>query len=860
MPHNNNVYSVLKSRRKGRHANKTKLGYTNLEDRELLAADVFATGTITLNPLTSVLNIQGTDDVDDQVFISTQTENEVRVQFNGDFCIFARADVEAIRFTGFGGNDIFNNGLSEITATAIGGEGNDRLIGGSDNDRLVGDAGDDLIIGNQGDDVILGGDGEDTLQGSSGNDRLTGGAGIDSLRGSSGNDVLRGDGGDDFLSGDAGNDTLIGGLGNDRLQGLLGNDTAIGGGGDDTIDGGDGNDRLFGGNGVDTISGQAGMDQINGNADGDFISGGSENDTIQGASGDDTITGNGGNDTLLGSTGDDVLFGNDGNDFILGGDGEDTIQGNTGNDTIGGNAGNDSITGNAGEDLIFGGDGNDRIFGGSQDDALFGQAGADMILGGAGSDRVAGNEGNDYLSGEFGNDLVLGNEGNDRLFGGIGDDELRGGDGNDGLFGGTGRNNRLFGDGGADRFISTGNERIFDLGSRDAEVIFRNGTSDWTDTEITVIDNGLHRMQLRIGNNQLAFDPVVADPIVFLKESTIPSNSPSLALTTLEENITPTINLETGDVVNITTLERQYVFADWNEGDAAANELRSIEVPRAIAIAWASTDAIETVVPNSNQLFNRFVQLSEWRTTRNGDFFRVSEDGQFFYRRDASFADDTGRINPTQDWASAWELFFSPEIENPETPVDPEDTFTPENPFEILLGEPATLITGDSVAFNSFLQSGTQQPLNNFGFTLEQTSTVNIFTGDLTNGAQDTIFDAQAFVFALNDDGSLGFVAATDDDAGDGLDFIINLSLPAGNYVLVVGDFPLDQTEARSGIGDGSFGGPFLVTFEGTDGVVQLPFGPLTNVPPTPQEPGIDTGVVAKLSVLDQLFSALENF
>ena len=866
MSHNNNVYSIFKSHRKGRQSNKTKLGYSNLEDRKLLAGDLLATGSMTLNPETLVLNIQGTDDVDDQVFISTQTENEVRVQFNGDFCIFDRADVESIRFTGFGGNDIFNNGLSEITATAIGGEGNDRLIGGSNNDRLVGDAGDDLIIGNQGDDVILGGDGEDILQGSSGNDSLAGGTGNDSIRGSFGNDTLRGDGGDDFIAGDAGNDFLIGGLGNDRLLGALGNDTAIGGDGDDSIDGGEGNDGLFGGNGADTIAGQAGLDRINGNADDDIISGGSGNDTIQGATGNDTINGNDGNDTLLGSTGDDLLFGNNGDDFILGGAGEDTIQGNTGDDTINGAAGNDIINGNAGEDVVFGGDGNDRIFGGNQNDALFGQAGSDTILGGAGSDRVAGNEGNDFLSGDFGNDLVLGNEGNDRLFGGVGDDELRGGDGNDGLFGGTGRNNRLFGDGGADRFLSTGNEQIFDQGVRDVEVVFRNGTSDWTDAEIVAIDNGLHRMQLRIGNNQLAIDPIVADPIVFLKQQTVPSGAASLALTSLEEIITPTINLETGDVVNTTSLERQYIFGDWNENDAAANELRSLEVPRAISIAWASTDAIETVVPNSNQIFNRFMQLSQWRTTRNGDFFRLSEDGNFFYRQDASFADDTGRINPTQDWASAWELFFTPEVqEAPETPEDPVDTFVPDNPFEILLGEPATLITGDSVVISSFLQGGVQQPLTNFGFTLENDTLVDIFTGDPTNDMQDTNFDPEVFIFTLNDDGTLGTFVANSDDSLDGLEIRVTQNLPAGDYVLVLGAFPLDETEARSGIGDNGFGGffgsggPFNITFTNTDGVVQLPFGPL-NAAPAPQEPGIDSGVVAKLDVIDTLFSALENF
>ena len=878
MFYNTNVYSVFKSRRKSRQSSATKLSYSDLEARKLLAVDAFATGSVTLDPTTSVLSIQGTNDVDDQLFISTQVEDEVRVSFNGDFGIFARSAIASIRFTGLGGDDVLNSGLSDISIVAIGGEGNDRLIGSTNVDRLVGSDGDDLLIGNQGADVLVGNDGADTLQGSGGNDVLNGGTGVDSIRGGIGNDTLRGDFGDDFLSGDEGDDLLVGGSGDDQLQGADGDDTIIGSAGDDTIIGGEGNDRLFGNNGVDTIFGQAGNDTINGNADDDVLSGGIGEDLVNGSIGNDSIAGDAGDDTLIGAAGNDTILGNAGDDFIVGGDGEDTIQGNAGADLIGGQAGDDDINGGSGEDTVFGGDGNDRILGGSQNDNLFGQAGSDTILGDAGFDRVAGNEGSDFLSGGFGNDLVLGNAGNDRLFGDQGVDELRGGDGNDGLFGGIGQNNVLIGDGGADRYITTGNEEILDAGFRDVEVIFRNGSSDWTNAEITAIDTGLHRLSLRTGNNRLSIDPIVSDPIVFLKEATIPANSPSLALTTLEETITPTINFDTGDVVNATTLERQYVFAEWNENDIAATNLRTLEVPRAIAISWASTDAIETVLPDSNQIFNRFMNLSFWQTTDGGDFFRASEDGQFFYREDASFADDTGRINPTQDWAAAWELFFAPVVEVetpdvPEVPEDPEDpgTFVPSTPLEVLVGEPVEFITGDSIPITSFLNSGFTQALNNFGFTLDAPGNVNIFTGTPGNGIQDTFFDTQIFLFGLNDDGTLGAQFATDDDAGEGFDSIININLPAGDYVLVLGDFPLDQFEARSGFGNGSLGGTFDITFEGTDGVVQLPNGPLNPgdgpgfpnplVPIAPPEnPGPDTGLIAKLSILDTLFSGLENF
>lgn len=630
MSNNFAKYSIFNRRSKGspnhRQCRTTGLRYATLEDRKLLAIGAIASDAITFNPNTSVLRIQGADDVADVVFVSTAVENEVRVTVNGEFSSFDRSEISQIRFVGLGGDDIFNGTLSDVDAVVLGGQGNDRILGGGGVDRLVGGFGDDTILGGNAGDTLLGG------------------------------------GGVDFIDGGQGDDQLIGGTENDTLLGGFGEDTLIGGDGEDRLEGNDGDDGLFGGDDDDVIFGQIGNDRINGNAGDDFINGGANNDVIQGGGGDDRIVGGAGADRIFGLNGNDEIFGNGGDDVLFGGLGDDTIIGGGGNDTIVGAAGVDSLVGNGGSDLIFGGDGDDDIVGGAGNDFLFGQQGADTISGDTGNDRVVGNEGDDFLTGGFDNDVILGGDGDDRLFGGSGIDDLRGGAGADGLFGGLGGVDRLAGDEGSDRLLITGSETVIDAQSEDAQVVFRNGTSRWTTQEIIAIDEGLQRLQSRIGNNRLAIDPLFDTPIVFVKESTLPPGD-SLAQTNTVEVVTSVFDAQTGLFEETVSFERQYVFADWDDSDAAQNELRSLEVPRAIAIAWASTEAIAAVLPEFAEVFNRFTAVSSWQDGPGGDFFRISEDGSSFYREDALFADETGRINATQDWASAWQLEFTPGAE-----------------------------------------------------------------------------------------------------------------------------------------------------------------------------------------------------
>ena len=198
-----------------------------------------------------------------------------------------------------------------VSATLLGGSGDDVLFGGAGDDRL--DGGDLGTLGTSGRDgrarfgrnYLFGRGGDDTLRSGFGSDLLSGGTGSDTIDYSGrGSDPVRvGLGGlfDDGLPGENDNarsdvETLIGTDGPDDLRtvgsssvrfvALAGNDTVRGGIGADTIIGGEGRDSLFG------------------NEGGDFFDAlDDERDSVSGGQGDD----DGRFDTI-----DVVTFGNDG--------------------------------------------------------------------------------------------------------------------------------------------------------------------------------------------------------------------------------------------------------------------------------------------------------------------------------------------------------------------------------------------------------------------------------------------------------------------------------------------------------------------------------------------------------------------
>ena len=143
------------------------------------------------------------------------------------------------------------------------------------------------------------------------------------------------------------------------------------------------------------------------------------------------------------------------------------------------------------------------------------------------------------------------------------------------------------------------------------------------------------------------------------------------------------------------------------------------------------------------------------------------------------------------------------------------------------IGDASQVLTDGIVTIDSTLNTGSTQQLRNFGFVLDTASDIAVFTGSGNRPGGESAFDTQLFVFELNSDGTLGATVGTDDDSGGGLDSFINLSLSAGQYVAVAGEFELTEAEARAGVSDAGQGGPFQISFTGVDGAVELPAGNL---------------------------------
>lgn len=688
--------------------------YESLEARQLLAS-------ITLNPVNGAIVLQGDDGVDD-IGQVTAVGTDFVATLGGLTETYDSSMVNSIVFRGESGNDQFTN-LTALDAYAEGDAGNDTLIGGSGADRLVGGDGDDnisglggndVLVGNDGNDTLNGGEGNDNLFGENGNDQLFGGDGDDSASGGQGdNRIETGDGndtvfggsgadtvdaglGDDVVyagdglnvvDGGAGNDLIVGGAqadnlsggdGADRLFGLGGNDSLNGNDGDDLLSGGAGDDSMLGGNGADTGIGGAGNDFLSGEAGDDFMFGTDGADRLIGGAGDDILGGNSGDDFLSGGAGVDSLYGNEDDDVIIGGEGDDGLFGSFGDDRLVGEEGNDLLVGDVGEDQIDGGAGDDTIFAGADDDEVFAgdgndgiyaQEGDDLVFGGAGNDILNGASGDDELHGGFGDDLLVGLGGNDLLYGQLGVDSLFGGDGDDGLIGGVGEADSLAGNAGNDRFIFVGDDTIQDfVAGEDATIEFRNASDSWTNFEIQVIDTGLHRLQESTGSTRVLREVTSTEPIVFIKETTItPPEAGRAAQNELVTVSKQVLNPTTLQLETVTVQERQISFGDWDESDAALNTIHVDEVPREMSYLWAGETNVQTVFSSQGDFWNSFTRITGWTTQRPEaiEFYDVSPDGNWFFLKSVAFAEEAGKVSPTEDFATMWKFVIQEQFAVP---------------------------------------------------------------------------------------------------------------------------------------------------------------------------------------------------
>ncbi|HEX8521096.1 MAG TPA: calcium-binding protein [Tepidisphaeraceae bacterium] len=467
-----------------------------LEGRRLLAVSVDSSGQ---------LNVIGTGGAD-TINLARNGES-VSVAFNGATQTFPAAKVKRILVDGLAGNDVLAIAESmKVTATLLGGEGNDKITDGAGWSTLRGGTGDDTLNGGTGGDLLVGGDGKDVADYSIRSEKLFinvgyggdddgakherddvrddveivwGGSGDDRINGSWGGNTFVGNGGNDTLCGNSGNDSLLGGEGDDYLDGGDQNDTLEGGAGTDTLVGDYGNDSLSGGDGVDTIET---FWWLNGSWPKDWALNvtfdGVANDGIQkGGKGIETDNVGGDVERILGTPGADKIVANDnvsryfrgqkGNDTIQAGAGNDTIEGGDGDDLLDGGEGNNSVSGGRGDDKLFAGGGNDTLVGGddaqdvtataggkmkpsamvSDKDAMSAGNGDDSCLGGADNDTIIGSMGNDTIDGQAGDDNLGGLEGNDLIKGSAGRDIIEGGNDDDWIDGGTGVDSIDGGDG-----------------------------------------------------------------------------------------------------------------------------------------------------------------------------------------------------------------------------------------------------------------------------------------------------------------------------------------------------------------------------------------------------------------------------
>ena len=294
------------------------------------------------------------------------------------------------------------------------------------------------------------------------------------------------------------------------------------------------------------------------------------------------------------------------------------------------------------------------------------------LLGGLGNDRVDGQGGDDTINGNFGNDgdgndFIRGGDGNDRLFGENGDDRLFGEGGNDGLIGGSGGSDFLSGGEDDDRVLVIGDDTFSDRTPNDAQIDFRNGSAVWTNVELRVLDDSFQRLHDVIGNARLLRDPITNQPLVFIKNDTIPVGT-HMSQSELVTVTTQSRDPDTGEVVSNTILERQYTLAEWDESIAAENTFRVLELPQDIALAWASEEAITNVLPSEITLWNQFLLLTDWIPVVNEDgsrnsnpdpeFYQISTDNQWFHLQAGLFAEELVMENPQEDFASIWRLIF----------------------------------------------------------------------------------------------------------------------------------------------------------------------------------------------------------
>lgn len=229
-----------------------------------------------------------------------------------------------------------------------------------------------------------------------------------------------------------------------------------------------------------------------------------------------------------------------------------------------------------------------------------------------------------------GDDRLSGGNADDDLYGGSGNDTLKGFAGNDGLYGGGGVD-ELFGQEGSDRFLDVeGQSEAKDLTAQDALLQFRNGTRNWTRTEIEQVDKGLKALHQRTRNDKLLET----------------SNSPTGRIVFVRE-------ISSGELSGVNLGDGTIKMYDRAFTSGASAALTTVHE---IAHNWDTEQGV-------NQ-YNGWRGLSGWRNTAPSrsdasKYIKSPYGENWWYLKTSQFAREYGKRNPMEDWSTSWESYFA---------------------------------------------------------------------------------------------------------------------------------------------------------------------------------------------------------
>src|SRR5262249_42607237 len=226
------------------------------------------------------------------------------------------------------------------------------------------------------------------------------------------------------------------------------------------------------------------------------------------------------------------------------------------------------------------------------------------------------------------------------LYGGGGSDRLLGGAGNDGLFGGGTAPDVLVGGPGADRFLVQPGDTVVDRTPADAILRFQGGPNTaWADAQIEIADRAFLLLEQRTGNTAMLRDSSHMAPLTFVK-------SRNLGPQVVGDNA----DAPSGRIIHI---------LDWPAGSAAWSNFMVSVFIHEISHNWDEPEewAARGLPPSGIMAFR---DISGWTPFAPFDGAHVlSDDGEWWYLRNAAFTDPYGRTNPFEDWAVTGEAYFS---------------------------------------------------------------------------------------------------------------------------------------------------------------------------------------------------------